>query len=255
MVCLTRGHTSQLCSSFAHARNKTTSYTGYLFVTLYTTWKLVTCACGGRSRRDGGCWWRWATWLDKQLPFGHIDGLNWQNGAPGNELKGNLGEKLGGGNGGLLKIEKAPWASVGHDGKPFALKDGGKFPKFGGGSCDISSVENTTHWKRVGQSARARSKRYLLGAECFVAMCMLFSEKSDQLRIIFGSCRIPLRLVRSLSQGPLGFQYGGRGFFKSRPVSQRFGHPRVLGIPISISLAFWASPVGDAQNADRFDFA
>ena len=39
------------------------------------------------------------------------------------------------------------------------------------------------------------------------------------------------------------------------PVSQRFGHPRVLGIPIPISLAFWASPVGDAQNADGFDFA
>ena len=28
-----------------------------------------------------------------------------------------------------------------------------------------------------------------------------------------------------------------------------------MGIPIPISLAFWASPVGDAQNADRFDFA
>lgn len=141
-ICLTRGHTSRLCSSFAHARNKTTSYAGYPFVTLYTTWKLVTCACGGRCRGEGECWWRWATWLDKQLPFGHIDGLNWQNGGPGNELKGNLGEKLGGGNGGLLKIEKAaPWASVGHDGKPLALKDGGKFPKFGGGSCDISSVE------------------------------------------------------------------------------------------------------------------
>ena len=27
-----------------------------------------------------------------------------------------------------------------------------------------------------------------------------------------------------------------------RPVSQRFGHPRVLGIPIPISLAFWVSP-------------
>ena len=26
------------------------------------------------------------------------------------------------------------------------------------------------------------------------------------------------------------------------PVSQRFGHPRVLGIPIPTSLAFWASP-------------
>ena len=26
------------------------------------------------------------------------------------------------------------------------------------------------------------------------------------------------------------------------PVSQRFGHPRVLGIPIPISLAFWVSP-------------
>ena len=38
-------------------------------------------------------------------------------------------------------------------------------------------------------------------------------------------------------------------------LSQRFGHPRVLGIPIPISLAFGASPVGDAQNADRFDFA
>ena len=42
---------------------------------------------------------------------------------------------------------------------------------------------------------------------------------------------------------------------RDEPVSQRFGHPRVLGIPIPISLAFWASPVGDAQNADRFDFA
>ena len=42
---------------------------------------------------------------------------------------------------------------------------------------------------------------------------------------------------------------------EKRAVSQRFGHPRVLGIPIPISLAFWASPVGDAQNADRFDFA
>ena len=29
----------------------------------------------------------------------------------------------------------------------------------------------------------------------------------------------------------------------------------VLGIPIPKSLAFWASPVGDAQNADRFDYA
>ena len=43
-------------------------------------------------------------------------------------------------------------------------------------------------------------------------------------------------------------------------ASPRFGHPHshipsVLGIPIPISLAFWASPVGDAQNADRFDFA
>ena len=51
-----------------------------------------------------------------------------------------------------------------------------------------------------------------------------------------------------------------RGFRKQedwvqRPLSQRFGHPRVLGIPIPISLAFWASPVGDAQNADHFDFA
>ena len=31
--------------------------------------------------------------------------------------------------------------------------------------------------------------------------------------------------------------------------------PRVLGIPIPISLEFLASPLGDAQNADRFDFA
>ena len=38
-------------------------------------------------------------------------------------------------------------------------------------------------------------------------------------------------------------------------LSQRFGHPRVLGIPIPISLAFWASPAGDTQNEDRFDFA
>ena len=33
-----------------------------------------------------------------------------------------------------------------------------------------------------------------------------------------------------------------------------FRCPRVLGVPIPISLAFWASPVGDAQNADRFDW-
>ena len=44
-------------------------------------------------------------------------------------------------------------------------------------------------------------------------------------------------------------------FVYTIPLSQRFGHPRVLGIPIPISLAFWASPVGDAQNADHFDFA
>ena len=43
--------------------------------------------------------------------------------------------------------------------------------------------------------------------------------------------------------------------FGGGALSQRFGHPRVLGIPIPISLAFWASPVGDAQNADHFDFA
>ena len=30
--------------------------------------------------------------------------------------------------------------------------------------------------------------------------------------------------------------------FFAMPVSQRFGHPRVLGIPIPKSLAFWASP-------------
>ena len=35
----------------------------------------------------------------------------------------------------------------------------------------------------------------------------------------------------------------------ARQLSQRFGHPRVLGIPIPIS------PTRDAQNADRFDFA
>ena len=44
-------------------------------------------------------------------------------------------------------------------------------------------------------------------------------------------------------------------FLAELPLSQRFGHPRVLGIPIRKSLAFWASPLGDAQNADRFDFA
>ena len=44
-------------------------------------------------------------------------------------------------------------------------------------------------------------------------------------------------------------------FLRLLAVSQRFGHPRVLGIPIPISLAFWESPVGDAQNADHFDFA
>ena len=38
--------------------------------------------------------------------------------------------------------------------------------------------------------------------------------------------------------------------FAGGAVSQWYGHPRVLGIPIPISLAF-----GDAQNADRFDFA
>ena len=51
------------------------------------------------------------------------------------------------------------------------------------------------------------------------------------------------------SPGPLSLGPG------DEVVSQRFGHPRVLGIPIPISLAFWASPVGDAQNADHFDFA
>ena len=30
--------------------------------------------------------------------------------------------------------------------------------------------------------------------------------------------------------------------FQKTAVSQRFGHPRVLGIPIPISLAFWVSP-------------
>ena len=44
-------------------------------------------------------------------------------------------------------------------------------------------------------------------------------------------------------------------FLADLPLSQRFGLPRVLGIPIPKSLAFWASPLGDAQNADRFDFA
>ena len=43
--------------------------------------------------------------------------------------------------------------------------------------------------------------------------------------------------------------------FGGGALSQRFGHRRVLGIPIPISLAFRASLVGDAQNADRFDFA
>ena len=92
------------------------------------------------------------------------------------------------------------------------------FQNLEGAAATSRLWKNTTHWKRVSQSARASSKRYLLaclGAECFVAMCMLFSDKSDQLRIILGNCRIPLRLVRSLSQGPLGFQYGGRAFFKS----------------------------------------
>ena len=94
------------------------------------------------------------------------------------------------------------------------------FQNLEGAAATSRLWKNTTHGKRVSQSARASSKRYLLaclGGECFVAMCMLFSERSDHLRIILGNCRIPLRLVRSLSQGPLGFQYGGRAFFKSRP--------------------------------------
>ena len=33
------------------------------------------------------------------------------------------------------------------------------------------------------------------------------------------------------------------------------GSHSVLSIPIPKSLAFWASPVGDAQNADPVDFA
>ena len=88
------------------------------------------------------------------------------------------------------------------------------FQNLEGAAATSRLWKNTTHWKRVSQSARARSKRYLWGAECFVAMCMLFSEKSDQLRIILGDCRIPLRLVRSRSHGPLGFQYGGRAYFQ-----------------------------------------
>ena len=43
---------------------------------------------------------------------------------------------------------------------------------------------------------------------------------------------------------------------EKKPIgSQRWLWHSVLGIPIPKSLAFWASPVGDAQNADRFNFA
>ena len=106
------------------------------------------------------------------------------------------------------------------------------FQNLEGAAATSRLWKNTTHWKRVGQSARARSKRYLFGAECFVAMCMLFSEKSDNLRIIFGNCRIPLKLVRSLSQGPLGFQYGGRAFFKSKPGSTFYEKSLMFRLPL-----------------------
>ena len=34
-------------------------------------------------------------------------------------------------------------------------------------------------------------------------------------------------------------------------TAQRFGHPRVFGIPIPKSLAFWASPVGVASTLPK----
>ena len=39
------------------------------------------------------------------------------------------------------------------------------------------------------------------------------------------------------------------------PQHERLRCHSDMGIPIPKSLAFWASPVWDAQNADRFDFA
>ena len=47
---------------------------------------------------------------------------------------------------------------------------------------------------------------------------------------------------------------------RKQPRPQGFSLKKWVGrchsvFPIPISLAFWASPVGDAQNADHFDFA
>jgi len=56
---------------------------------------------------------------------------------------GNLGGKPKDGTGGLPKIDgESPCACIGQTGNPFMLIDGGKFPKFGGGSCDILNLNN-----------------------------------------------------------------------------------------------------------------
>jgi len=56
---------------------------------------------------------------------------------------GNLGGKPGEGICGLPKIDGAVAPTIGHPGNPFVLKAGGKFPKFGGGNCDILTAESS----------------------------------------------------------------------------------------------------------------
>ena len=72
----------------------------------------------------------------------------------------------------------------------------------------------------------------------------LFLFVKHSLQALLHELKMRIALIKLLPSGHL----------YTLPVSQRFGHPRVLGIPIPISLAFWASPVGDAKNADHFDF-
>ena len=91
-----------------------------------------------------------------------------------------------------------------------------------------------------------------LGQESFTRIWRLDISSGHLWYRQFFSKKIQFHNVSSKNKG-LGLMASAN--LVPRQLSQRFGHPRVLGIPIPISLAFWASPVGDAQNTDRFDFA
>ena len=59
------------------------------------------------------------------------------------EFIGNVGGKPSEGVCGLPKIDGAVAPTIANPGNPFMLKDGGKFPKFGGGSCDILAAKSS----------------------------------------------------------------------------------------------------------------